>query len=122
MVWPSGLTSSEIQVPLVAVNAALRPGTRGSGFCGGPPAPPGGPWAGRGGTKAVMAASLPTHRGGDGGSAVAPRLFRQGTLPRPDLVQAVALVEAAVLHHVADGVGVPQVLQRVFVQHDQVGE
>src|SRR5262244_1577099 len=43
MVCPSGLTSTEIQVPLVAVNSAWRPTSRGRGLRGGPPGPPG-PW------------------------------------------------------------------------------
>ena len=47
MLCPSGLTSSEIQVPLVAVNSAFRADSSGRGFLGGPPpAPPApGPWA-----------------------------------------------------------------------------
>ena len=53
MVCPSGLTSSEIQVPLVALHSALRGGLERERLLrgrAGPPAPPGGPWANAGAT------------------------------------------------------------------------
>jgi hypothetical protein len=41
---------------------------------------------------------------------------------RPDLIQRLVAVEPAAFHHVLDVDGVPDVLERVRVQHDQIGQ
>src|SRR2546425_1421580 len=56
------------------------------------------------------------------GSLPPPPHPTQRALPRPDFVQGLALVEPAVLHHVADRVGIVDVLERVGVEHDEIGE
>src|SRR5688572_17735669 len=47
-----------------------------------------------------------------------PRLF----LPRPDLVERVTVVETAIHHHIPNAVRVAKILERVAVQHYQIGE
>src|SRR5690606_23429587 len=51
-----------------------------------------------------------------------PRLLRRRPCLRPYLVERVAVVEPAVLHHVPYRVRVADVLERIAVQHEQVGE
>src|SRR6187551_1662869 len=51
-----------------------------------------------------------------------PPLCRQGPNARPYLIERVAVVEPAVLHHVPDAICVPDVLERIPVEHLQVRE
>ena len=53
---------------------------------------------------------------------VPPPHRRQRLFPRPDLVQRGALVQPPVLHHVMDLLGVVDVLERIRIEDDQVGE
>src|SRR5262245_45912643 len=120
MVLPSGLTSSEIHVPRVAVNSALRDASSGRGFGGPPP----GPWADTTDeTVATAATAIRVERmvvmgaspnaGLNVGGAVAPGFIGSGPFAGPDLVERVARVQPAVHHHVADRVGVADVLERI---------
>src|SRR5919205_455138 len=52
---------------------------------------------------------------------VAPPQMGERSLPRPALRQVLALVESPVFHHEPYGLGVVDVIQRILVQHDQVG-
>src|SRR5690606_30079717 len=63
-----------------------------------------------------------THAVHDVRRVVAPRLLRRRPCLRPYLVERVAVVEPAVLHHVPYRVRVADVLERIAVQHEQVGE
>src|SRR5262245_21583562 len=58
----------------------------------------------------------------DGGRGVTPRFVLGRARSGPDLVEAIPVVESAVLHHVLHAVGIPDTLQRVLVEHDQVGQ
>src|ERR1051325_5300745 len=49
-----------------------------------------------------------------------PPETRHHLLPRPDLVERVGIVEAAVLHHVLERVGVLDVVERILVEHLKV--
>ena len=51
---------------------------------------------------------------------VPPPQWGEGFPPRPDLVEGIAFEELPVLHHVADGVRIPDILLRIFGQYDQV--
>src|SRR5207247_11021329 len=46
----------------------------------------------------------------------------QGTGARPDLVQRLAFIQPAVLHDVANLLGVVDVVERVRVQHHEIAE
>ena len=48
------------------------------------------------------------------GLFIPPPQSRQSFLLRPDLVERVPFEQLSILHHVFDGVGVPNVLQRVL--------
>src|SRR5690349_4964406 len=43
-------------------------------------------------------------------------------LPRPQLIERVAVVQATVLHHVTDRVRIANVVERVRIEHDEIGE
>src|SRR5690606_29171461 len=51
-----------------------------------------------------------------------PRLDGQLALTRPHFVERVRVVQPAVLHHVPQAGGVAQVLERIAVEHEDVGE
>src|SRR5687767_15396587 len=110
MVCPSGLTSSESQVPLEVVNSAFRVASRGSGFRGGAPgAPAAGAWAASGAARSSRSAEeirsfaalrmtvgffmgspdpgLGVRRG------MAPGLIGERLLAGPDLVERVPVVQ-----------------------------
>lgn len=88
MVWPSGDTSSEIQVPLVVVKVCVRAALSGRPTAGGPPAPPGPPpWAAAGRAVVVARAASANRRritGGDrrGGGTKCGRMV--GTQHQPE--------------------------------------
>src|SRR2546430_15183813 len=51
-----------------------------------------------------------------------PPHLRQRLLARPHFVQRCAFIQPPVLHHVMDLLGVVDVLERIRVEHDQVGQ
>src|SRR5690606_31869583 len=53
---------------------------------------------------------------------VPPRLRRERPLPRPDLVERIGVVEPAVLHDVPDPRAVADILERIRIEHEDVGE
>src|SRR5205823_5104131 len=53
---------------------------------------------------------------------VPPPHLRQRLLARPHFVQRCAFIQPPVLHHVMDLLGVVDVLERIRVEHDQVGQ
>ena len=55
-------------------------------------------------------------------SLIPPPHSRRSFLLWPDLVERVPFEQLSILHHVVDRIGVPNVIQRVLRQHDQVGE
>src|SRR5687768_15014406 len=53
---------------------------------------------------------------------IPPRRPRELPLPGPHLIQRSGVVEPAVLHHEAEGVGVRDVLEWVRVEHEDIGD
>src|SRR5437870_11937595 len=53
---------------------------------------------------------------------IPPPHRRQGSLPRPHFIQRSAVVQSPVLHHVANLLGVVDVVERVRVQHHEIAE
>jgi len=51
---------------------------------------------------------------------VPPPQWSQGFSPRSDLVERVPLEQLSVLHHVANGIGVPKILERVPGKYDHI--
>ena len=56
------------------------------------------------------------------GSSPSQTGLPSGRSPRPPLVQRAGVVQAAVLHHVADAVRVPDAVERVGFEDDEVGQ
>src|SRR6266545_3258515 len=54
--------------------------------------------------------------------SIPPPHRRQGSCARPHLVQRLALVQPPVLHHVMDFLRVVDVVERIRVQHHEIGE
>src|SRR5205823_14306309 len=53
---------------------------------------------------------------------IPPPHLRQWLLPRPHLVERLAFIQPPILHHVADLLRVVDVVQRIRIYCDQVGE
>src|SRR3990172_9637120 len=61
-------------------------------------------------------------RGGGRRDVIPPELLRERLLHGPDLIERRGLEELAVLHHVADGVRVLDLFQRVPIEDQHVRE
>src|SRR2546426_11082069 len=61
-------------------------------------------------------------RAGGGRLIGPPPNRRKRFLLGPDLIERVAFKQFAVFHHIANGIGVMDVLERIFIQNDQVSQ